>query len=146
MFHCSSICINCSLLYFCLYVCIKLLYLCTHPLGRGKNSHAYTHTVQMDHRVWLNLHSLKFYCLPDNYEIIDPSLEDIKVYCMCAYRPHSVYYNGWTSVKIRANQLRGCPKSFMVSHNGCLCQLQTYRRHGFLSACAYCKISKKVCA
>ena len=47
--------------------------------GRGKNSHAYTHSVQVDHRVWLNLHTLKFYCLPDNYEIIDPSLEDIKV-------------------------------------------------------------------
>ena len=55
-------------------------YLCIHLLGRGKNSHAYTHSVQMDHRVWLNLHSLKFYCLPDNYEIIDPSLEDIKVH------------------------------------------------------------------
>ena len=55
--------------------CTFLLY----PLGRGKSSYAYTHSVQMDHRVWLNLHSLKFYCLPDNYEIIDPSLEDIKV-------------------------------------------------------------------
>lgn len=31
-----------------------------------------------DHRVFINLTTLKFYCLPDNYEIIDPSLEDIK--------------------------------------------------------------------
>ena len=59
------------------YVSMELIYI--HILGRGKNSHAYTHSVQVDHRVWLNLHSLKFYCLPDNYEIIDPSLEDIKV-------------------------------------------------------------------
>jgi len=27
--------------------------------------------------VFLNLHTLKFYCLPDNYEIIDSSLDDI---------------------------------------------------------------------
>jgi len=47
--------------------------------GRGQHSHAYTHSVQVGHRVWLNLETLKFYCLPDNYEIIDPSLEDIKV-------------------------------------------------------------------
>lgn len=46
--------------------------------GRGGHSHAYTHSVQLLHHVWLNLTTLKFYCLPDNYEIIDPSLEDIK--------------------------------------------------------------------
>ncbi|MFH4978674.1 hypothetical protein AB6A40_005383, partial [Gnathostoma spinigerum] len=46
--------------------------------GRGTNTHAYTHSLDTDHRVYLNLQTLKFYCLPDNYEIIDPSLEDIK--------------------------------------------------------------------
>ena len=30
------------------------------------------------HHVFLNLHTLRFYCLPDNYEIIDSSLDDIK--------------------------------------------------------------------
>uniref|UniRef100_A0A3B3ZXE0 Ubiquitin carboxyl-terminal hydrolase 39 n=1 Tax=Periophthalmus magnuspinnatus TaxID=409849 RepID=A0A3B3ZXE0_9GOBI len=45
--------------------------------GRGLKSHAYTHSVQLTHHVFLNLHTLKFYCLPDNYEIIDSSLEDI---------------------------------------------------------------------
>ena len=30
-----------------------------------------------NHRVFLNLESKRFYCLPDNYEIIDPSLSDI---------------------------------------------------------------------
>ena len=29
------------------------------------------------HRVFLNLATHKFYCLPDNYEIIDASLADI---------------------------------------------------------------------
>lgn len=45
--------------------------------GRGKKSHAYTHSVEINHHVFLNLRTLKFYCLPDNYEIIDSSLEDI---------------------------------------------------------------------
>lgn len=48
-------------------------------VGRGQKSHAYTHSVQFSHHVFLNLHTLKFYCLPDNYEIIDSSLEDITV-------------------------------------------------------------------
>ena len=42
--------------------------------GRGIKTHAYTHSVSADHHVFLNLETLKFYCLPDNYEIIDSSL------------------------------------------------------------------------
>ena len=47
--------------------------------GRGAHTHAHTHSLLNDHHVFLNLATLKFYCLPDNYEVIDPSLEDIKV-------------------------------------------------------------------
>ncbi|XP_044003408.1 U4/U6.U5 tri-snRNP-associated protein 2-like isoform X2 [Aphidius gifuensis] len=46
--------------------------------GRGTNTYAYTHSVAEGHHVFLNLHTLKFYCLPDNYEIVDHSLNDIK--------------------------------------------------------------------
>lgn len=46
--------------------------------GRGTNTHAYMHSVAEGHHVYLNLLTLKFYCLPDNYEIIDSSLDDIK--------------------------------------------------------------------
>ncbi|XP_059473483.1 U4/U6.U5 tri-snRNP-associated protein 2 [Neocloeon triangulifer] len=46
--------------------------------GRGQNTFAYTHSVAESHHVFLNLLTLKFYCLPDNYEIIDSSLDDIK--------------------------------------------------------------------
>lgn len=46
--------------------------------GRGTNTYAYTHSVAEAHHVFLNLHTLKFYCLPENYEIIDSSLDDIK--------------------------------------------------------------------
>jgi U4/U6.U5 tri-snRNP-associated protein 2 len=47
-------------------------------VGRGPSTHAYLHSVGEGHHVFLNLHTLRFYCLPDNYEIIDSSLDDIK--------------------------------------------------------------------
>ena len=45
--------------------------------GRGPKSYAYIHSVEEDHHVFLNLETHRFYCLPDNYEIIDSSLADI---------------------------------------------------------------------
>jgi len=45
--------------------------------GRGKGTHAHTHALESGCRVFLNLHTAKFYCLPDNYEVYDPSLDDI---------------------------------------------------------------------
>lgn len=60
--------------------------------GRGRHTHAYTHSVQMFHHVFLNLYTNRIYCLPgnscpctykgqspvvDNYEVIDSSLTDI---------------------------------------------------------------------
>lgn len=45
--------------------------------GRGRSTHAFIHSVSEFHHVFLNLETLKFYCLPDNYEIEDPSFDDI---------------------------------------------------------------------
>jgi len=42
--------------------------------GRGPSTHAYVHSVGDFHHVYLNLHTLKFYCLPDNYEVIGKSI------------------------------------------------------------------------
>ncbi|GAU21740.1 hypothetical protein TSUD_328650 [Trifolium subterraneum] len=46
--------------------------------GRGKRSHAYTHSLEAGHHVYINLLTEKVYCLPDGYEINDPSLDDIR--------------------------------------------------------------------
>jgi U4/U6.U5 tri-snRNP-associated protein 2 len=46
--------------------------------GRGKNTPAYTHSLQLNHYVFMNLESGRSYCLPDSYEIIDSSLDDIR--------------------------------------------------------------------
>uniref|UniRef100_A0A1I8I6X1 USP domain-containing protein n=1 Tax=Macrostomum lignano TaxID=282301 RepID=A0A1I8I6X1_9PLAT len=45
--------------------------------GRGKGTHAHTHSMAMGHYVFLNLETHKFYCLPDDYEFVHPSLQDI---------------------------------------------------------------------
>ena len=45
--------------------------------GRGKNTHCFTHSVQMGHHVFMNLGTCRIYCLPDNYEVSDSSLDDI---------------------------------------------------------------------
>ena len=46
--------------------------------GRGKKSHAYTHSLEAGHHVYINLRTENVYCLPDGYEINDPSLDDIR--------------------------------------------------------------------
>lgn len=46
--------------------------------GRGSKSPAHTHSVQVDHHVFVNLQSGTIYCLPDDYIVDDPSLNDIK--------------------------------------------------------------------
>jgi U4/U6.U5 tri-snRNP-associated protein 2 len=46
--------------------------------GRSKDSPAYTHSVQYGHFVFINLSDLRAFCLPDSYEIIDQSLDDVK--------------------------------------------------------------------
>jgi U4/U6.U5 tri-snRNP-associated protein 2 len=46
--------------------------------GRGKTTHAYVHSLEADHHVFINLETEKIYCLPDGYEVIDTSLADIQ--------------------------------------------------------------------
>jgi U4/U6.U5 tri-snRNP-associated protein 2 len=46
--------------------------------GRGCHTQAYTHSLQEDHHVFKNLHDGRVYCLPDGYEVVDQSLQDIQ--------------------------------------------------------------------
>ncbi|GJP53260.1 hypothetical protein CLOM_g12433 [Closterium sp. NIES-68] len=46
--------------------------------GRARSSHAFTHSLDTGHHVFINLHTEKVYCLPDGYQVSDPSLDDIK--------------------------------------------------------------------
>eukprot|EP00963_Diacronema_lutheri_P010491 scaffold1060_cov385-Pavlova_lutheri.AAC.9 len=46
--------------------------------GRGPKSHAYTHSLESDHHMFMKLTTGKVYCLPDGYEVVDQSLDDIR--------------------------------------------------------------------
>ncbi|EPZ33487.1 hypothetical protein O9G_001238 [Rozella allomycis CSF55] len=58
-------------IYICL-VCGKYLQ------GKSSKSQAYFHCVNEDHHVFAHLESKRIFCLPDGYEVQEPSLEDIK--------------------------------------------------------------------
>ncbi|QDZ24558.1 ubiquitin-specific protease domain-containing protein [Chloropicon primus] len=68
-------CCSVSLLKENVYVCL----VCgKYFQGRGPKTHACTHALEEQHSMFMNLKSGKVYCLPDGYEVIDRSLEDIK--------------------------------------------------------------------
>ncbi|KUF69638.1 mRNA-splicing protein ubp10 [Phytophthora nicotianae] len=46
--------------------------------GRGRNTHAFTHSVQSSHHVFINLQTDRIYCLPDNYEVVDNTLKPVQ--------------------------------------------------------------------
>lgn len=58
---------------YCCLVCGKFFQ------GRGKDTLAYKHSLEAQHFLFINLENQKVYCLPENYEVLHPSLEDIKV-------------------------------------------------------------------
>lgn len=46
--------------------------------GKGRQTPAYTHAVEESHFVFVHLAKGTFHCLPDDYEIQDPSLSDVQ--------------------------------------------------------------------
>ena len=56
---------------YCCLVCGKYFQ------GRGKQTYAYTHSTMSGHHMFLNLSTCRVYCLPENYEVVDSSLEDV---------------------------------------------------------------------
>ncbi|KAI0996146.1 putative mRNA-splicing protein [Podosphaera aphanis] len=46
--------------------------------GRGPKSHAYFHALDIGHHVYINMQTQKVYVLPEGYEVINKSLDDIK--------------------------------------------------------------------
>ena len=66
-----SVTLNYNHVYVCM-VCGKFFQ------GRSKQSPAYTHAVEADHCVFMNLETARVYCLPDGYEVKDTTLSDIQ--------------------------------------------------------------------
>ncbi|KAG2449802.1 hypothetical protein HYH02_005325 [Chlamydomonas schloesseri] len=68
---CCSVSLSPVNVYVCL-VCGKYFQ------GRGLSTHAYTHALESGHHMFMKLDNGKVYCLPDNYEVLDKSLDDIR--------------------------------------------------------------------
>ncbi|CUM63950.1 uncharacterized protein PRCAT00001538001 [Priceomyces carsonii] len=72
---------------YCCLVCGKYFQ------GRSMSSHAYNHSINMDHHVFVNMNTEKFYVLPNNYEIKSAralkSLADVKNLMNPTYNPNS---------------------------------------------------------
>jgi U4/U6.U5 tri-snRNP-associated protein 2 len=49
--------------------------------GRATNTHAYIHSLEKDHHLFINLNDQRIYCLPDGYGVQESSLNDIKYNC-----------------------------------------------------------------
>ncbi|ANQ09459.1 Ubiquitin Carboxyl-terminal Hydrolase-like zinc finger protein [Plasmodium coatneyi] len=60
--------------------------------GIGRGTYAYTHALEKNHYVFINLETCKTCCLPENYEIEDASLNDIKYFLKPTYSIDQVEY------------------------------------------------------
>ncbi|KAJ2481849.1 U4 U6.U5 tri-snRNP-associated protein [Coemansia sp. RSA 2131] len=58
--------------------------------GRGQQTHAYFHSINDNHHVFINLKTQRVYVLPDNYEVMDKSLNDIKDVIQPTFTAHDV--------------------------------------------------------
>lgn len=58
--------------------------------GRGRHTHAYTHSTFSGHRMFINLTTTRIYCLPENYEVLDSSLDDIVRCLQPKFSPQSI--------------------------------------------------------
>lgn len=68
---CCSVSLSPLNVYVCL-VCGKYFQ------GRGLSTHAFTHSLETNHHMFMKLDNGKVYCLPDNYEVVDRSMDDIR--------------------------------------------------------------------
>lgn len=92
---CCSISLSPVNVYVCL-VCGK------YYQGRGPNTHAHTHALEEGHHMFMKLSTGQVYCLPDQYEVSDPSLSDIQYVLKPTYTPVEISQLDGTATWARA--------------------------------------------
>ena len=75
---------NSHLNVYCCLVCGKYFQ------GRARGSPVYFHSLEHNHHVIMKLDNGRVYCIPDNYEVLDSSLADIKHNLNPVYSPEHV--------------------------------------------------------
>jgi len=58
--------------------------------GRGPHTHAYTHALECGHHMYMKLDNGKVYCLPDGYEVVERSLDDVRYVLNPTFSPTEV--------------------------------------------------------
>ncbi|EEB09339.1 ubiquitin carboxy terminal hydrolase Ubp10 [Schizosaccharomyces japonicus yFS275] len=58
--------------------------------GRGPNSYAYVHALTENHHVFVNCSTLRFYILPESYQVTSAALDDIKYVMQPTYTKEQV--------------------------------------------------------
>ena len=71
---------------YCCLVCGK------NYKGRGKDTLAYVHSLEEGHYMFISLTDAKVYCLPENYEVTNKSLNDIKVGSVDLVQPQAYFF------------------------------------------------------
>ena len=69
---------------YCCLICGEFLQ------GRGKQSPANVHSLEMGHYLYMNVESGQVFCLPDNYEVHNSTLSDIKNALLPKYLPSDI--------------------------------------------------------
>ena len=80
--------------------------------GRSEHTAAYTHAVEQGHYVFINLATTRIFCLPEGYEVREPSLSDIQRACCPVYSiadVENLYQPPLTSTDCRGEPyVQGC--------------------------------------
>jgi U4/U6.U5 tri-snRNP-associated protein 2 len=48
--------------------------------GKGRDTHAHNHCLEVNHHIFMSLTDGAVWCLPDGYRVIDRSLDDISAF------------------------------------------------------------------
>jgi hypothetical protein len=60
--------------------------------GRGQQTHAFTHALETSHHMFMKLSDGRVYCLPEGYEVDDPSLDAIRYVLNPTFTTEKVTY------------------------------------------------------
>jgi U4/U6.U5 tri-snRNP-associated protein 2 len=82
-----------SLSHFSNHACIRVGKWVGCVQGRGQQTHAYTHSLETNHHMFMKLDDARVYCLPDGYEVVDRSLDIIRFVLNPSFTPTEVRDN-----------------------------------------------------
>jgi len=75
--------------------------------GKSSDTPLFAHALEQSHYVWMNLASGAVWCVPDDYQVHDPSLDDIVYNLRPTYGPEEIRLLGTPGHVVRGRDLQG---------------------------------------